>query len=218
MQFNFFTYHDYEAFWQLLNGCATRPSDVYDKCGRGDVTNIATVLYDHRFSETAGPIRKCQRCFEAWLVQTLVCQKEDTPTVRCRGMGGWESGASEVERAVPRKLCHVLLRSSIPIGQWGTVDAHFRKIPAVIGQISHPRFVVCAVHSSPILFLGLRRQREPPSNDARAIPVSPYGNDAENVRSDKDSEPETYGEGIKKKKKKKRNPVSSHSLRTDPTV
>lgn len=54
------------------------------------------------------------------------------------------------------------------------------------------------VHSSPILSFGLRRQREPPPNDGRAIPVSLYGNGAENVRSDKDSEPETYGEGIKK--------------------
>lgn len=35
-------------------------------------------------------------------------------------------------------------------------------------------------------------------HDRGAIPVSLYGNGAVNVRSDKDSEPETYGEGIKK--------------------
>lgn len=33
-----------------------------------------------------------------------------------------------------------------------------------------------------------------------------YGNDAENVRSDKDSEPETYGEGIKKEIQYRRTP------------
>lgn len=35
-------------------------------------------------------------------------------------------------------------------------------------------------------------------HESGAIPVTFYGNDVDNVRSDKDSEPETYGEGIKK--------------------
>lgn len=51
-------------------------------------------------------------------------------------VAAWVGGgkkAFEVERAVLRKLCHVVLKSGALIGPHGTVDAHFRRIPAVIG-------------------------------------------------------------------------------------
>lgn len=65
------------------------------------------------------------------------------------GGGGAGGGAFEVERAVLRKLCHVVLESGALIGPHGPVDAHFRRIPAVIGQISHPRVRRVRVRSSP---------------------------------------------------------------------
>lgn len=97
--------------------------------------------------------------------------------------------------AVSRKLCHVVHRKG---GSYWTTESQatpiFWRIPSLIGSISHPRIVVCAftvlpfsvsvyVHSASLLLRGGKYD---------------YGKGVVYVRSDKDSELETYGEGIKK--------------------
>lgn len=101
-------------------------------------------------------------------------------------------------RAVPSKLCHVVLRSGVPIGRRVyTGNAHSSRIASLIGSIGHPRFTVCActVFLFPVADYVSSVNVLPPQ---RSAPCNLCANDVANVRSDKDSEPEAYGEGIKK--------------------
>ncbi len=106
--------------------------------------------------------------------------------------------AFEVARAALRKLCHVVLESGLLIGRGAHGWRPFPKDSRSDWINRPPQIRRLRVHSFPILPRGLRQLREPPSPVSRAIPVTLYGSGVANVRSDKDSEPETYGEGIKK--------------------
>lgn len=161
---------------------------------RGDVTNIATVLHDHRCSETAGSIWNWQLGLGAWLAERVFNWSRVPPIVP---VAAWEKKAFEVARAVPRKLCHVVLKSSALIGPNQRLTPISEGYPLWLAKLATPdsSSARSQFSHSPSRVTSTAWTS---SHGRRAIPVSLYGNDAENVRSDKDSEPETYGEGIKK--------------------
>lgn len=80
-----------------------------------------------------GPFETASSASKPDWSRCLSIKKRHRPVPGVAACAGGKGGAFEVERAVPRKLCHVVLKNGALIGQCRTVDAHFRKIPAVIG-------------------------------------------------------------------------------------
>lgn len=130
------------------------------------VTNIATVLHDHRCFVTAGSIRIDSRVLELhWPTESSILG-EDPPIVPVAAWGK----AFEVVRAVPRKLCHVVLKSGVLIGQ-----REHNQRPILKDTLSDwlnrpPQIRRLRVHSFPILPRRLRQQREPNPATAEQSP------------------------------------------------
>lgn len=118
---------------------------------------------------------------------------EDPPT---DPVSAWEK-VFEVAGAGPSKLCHVVLRSGVLIGRPEHGKRPFLKDPLSDWLNRPPQIHGLRVHSFPfsvanyVSSVNVLPRR-------RSSPCTLCGNDVADVRSDKDGEPETYGEGIKK--------------------
>lgn len=145
------------------------------KCGRERedgfcVTNIATVLHDHRREPrcyvTAGAIWTDRRVLELhWPTESSILGA-DPPIVP---VAAWEK-AFEAVRAVPGKLCHVVLKSGVLIGPQERDKRPFLKDTPCDWLNRPPQIRRLRVHSFAILPRGLRQQREPPSTRAEPFP------------------------------------------------
>lgn len=166
------------------------------------VTNMATVLHDHRYSVTAGFFWTDSLILELhWPTKSSILGA-DPPIVP---VAAWGKGFEAVG-AVPSKLCHVVLGSVVLIGRPGT-----RVTPIPEGY--PPWLAKSATLDSPFarsqFFYSPSRITSAAwtsCRDSGALPVTLCGSGVANVRSDKDSEPETYGEGIKKEIRYRRPP------------
>ncbi len=127
--------------------------------GLAPVTNIATVLCDHQCSVTAGSIWTDSLVLELhWPTKSSILGG-DPPIVPA---AAWEK-AFEAAWAVLSKLCHVVLKSGVPIGRHAHGARPFLKDTLSDWLNRPPQIRRLRVHSFPILRRVLRQRREPPS-------------------------------------------------------
>lgn len=109
--------------------------------GLAFITNIATVLHDHQRSVTAGSIWTDSLVSQLhWPVEPSIREQTRPVSLSRHGGGGTSKRRGRCRANYAMWCC----RATLPLDGWKQDNAHSWRMRPVIGQIVHPRFIVCA--------------------------------------------------------------------------